>query len=152
MSRPSISCSDLPAGTIGQTFSSRSTWKSTTHGCVSASICFNAPATWSFLSTVMPTAAERAGQNGKVRVYQRAFRIPPAVEQLLPLANHTHVAVVNQHDLNRQLVQHRRRKLGQGHVKAAVAVDVDDQSYPGRPTVRQSPPAVRSPSSPVRRR
>jgi hypothetical protein len=38
-SNPFISLMLLPAGTIGQTFSSGSTRKSTTHGLVSANIC-----------------------------------------------------------------------------------------------------------------
>ena len=48
-----------------------------------------------------------------------------AVEELLPLADHAHVAVVENADLDRQLVLHGGGQLGHRHIETMVAVEVD---------------------------
>ena len=47
-------------------------------------------------------------------------------EHVLPLAHHAEVAVVDDHDHDRQPLHRRRRQLLGGHLEAAVAVDADD--------------------------
>ncbi len=49
------------------------------------------------------------------------------VEQFLPLADHAHVPIVKDTDLDRQLLLHRCIQLGHRHIEAVVAVDVDDR-------------------------
>ena len=51
-----------------------------------------------------------------------------AVQQLLPLAHHPHPLVVEDEDLDRQVVLHRRRHLLHGHLHRGLAGDVDDQA------------------------
>ena len=70
--------------------------------------------------------AHGVGDGRIVGVLKIAARVAPAIEQLLPLADHAHVAVVYQADLDRQFMLHGGRQFGQRHVEAVIAVDVDD--------------------------
>ena len=67
--------------------------------------------------------AERLGQLLEIRVHQRRRRIPPLVEELLPLAHHPEVPVVDDRHVDVDLLLHDRRKLAHRHLEAAVADD-----------------------------
>ena len=55
------------------------------------------------------------------------MRIAPAMQQLLPLAHHAHIFVVEDEDLDRQVVLHGGRHFLHRHLHAGLAGDVDDQ-------------------------
>ena len=73
--------------------------------------------------------AVRLGEPGVVGhvVRQVDLREPLVEEHVLPLADHAEVAVVDDHDHDRQVLEHGRRELLAGHLEAAVAVDADDR-------------------------
>ncbi len=50
-------------------------------------------------------------------------------EHVLPLADHPEVAVVHDHDHDRQSFEHGGRELLPRHLEAAVAVDADDGGF-----------------------
>ena len=56
-----------------------------------------------------------------------ALGIAPAVEELLPLAHHAHIFVVEQEGLHRQPVLHHGRQLLDHHEERRLARDIDDQ-------------------------
>ena len=51
-----------------------------------------------------------------------------AVQQLLPLAHHAHVVVVQDEHLDRQIILHRGSQLLPGHLHRGVAGDIDHQA------------------------
>ncbi len=55
------------------------------------------------------------------------MRVAAAMQQVLPLADHAHALIVEDEDLDRQPVLHRRRHLLHRHLHAGFAGDVDDQ-------------------------
>ena len=55
------------------------------------------------------------------------MRVAPAVQQFLPLAHHAHILVVEDEDLDRQVVLHRRRNFLHGHQHRSLAGDIDDE-------------------------
>ena len=54
------------------------------------------------------------------------MRAAAVEEHVLPLRDHAEVAVVDEHDDDREIVDHRRRQLLSRHLEAAVAVDAHD--------------------------
>ena len=68
------------------------------------------------------------------------------MQQFLPLAHHAHILVVEDEDLDRQPILHRRRHLLHVHQDRGLAGDVDHQRLRMRRAARRSPPAGRSPS------
>ena len=75
-----------------------------------------------------PDAAVGLRELGVVRHLRRQVDVGAAAveEHVLPLRDHPEVAVVDQHDDDRQVVEDRGRELLGGHLEAAVAVDADD--------------------------
>ena len=59
------------------------------------------------------------------------MRVAAAMQQLLPLAHHAHIFVVQDEDLDRQVVLRRRRHLLHGHQHRRLAGDVDDERLSG---------------------
>ena len=72
-----------------------------------------------------------------------AGRQPSLEEQLLPLLDHAVAAVVEHHDLDRQIVGRHGLELADVHADAGVAVDVDDQ--PAADCANCAPMAAGSP-------
>ena len=75
--------------------------------------------------------ADGAVRLGELDVVGRVLREPdlrePLLEEhVLPLSHHSEVAVVHDHDDDRQVLGDGRRQLLRGHLEAAVAVDADD--------------------------
>ena len=75
--------------------------------------------------------ADGAVRLGELHVVGRALveadlREPLLEEHVLPLPDHAEVAVVDDHDDDRQVLGDRGRELLRGHLEAAVAVDADD--------------------------
>ena len=56
-----------------------------------------------------------------------AFRVAPTMQQFLPLAHHAHILVVENENLDRQAVLHRRRDFLHGHQHRGLARDVDHE-------------------------
>ena len=63
----------------------------------------------------------------EVRLADRHGDVVVLVEQLLPLADHAEIAVVDDRHLHRQVLVHHRGQLLQRHLEAAVAADRPDQ-------------------------
>ena len=59
-------------------------------------------------------------------------RAAPVEEHVLPLRDHPEVAVVDEHDDDREVVDDGGRELLRGHLEAAVAVDADDRRLRAR--------------------
>ena len=99
-------------------------------------------------------AAVRTRERGVVgqRLRQVDLREALVEEHVLPLSHHAEVAVVHDHDDDRQLLEHDGRELLRGHLEAAVAVDADDgrvgtrrlRADRGRNPVAHRPEAARA--------
>src|SRR6187551_2315308 len=78
--------------------------------------------------TAHPGRAERLGKLDPVRACAHLDRAVAAIpEKLLPLADHAHVAVVHQEDLDRDVFGDAGRELLAVHDQAAVAGEADDR-------------------------
>ena len=115
-------CRSAPAGTIGYTMSCFSTTNSISTG-PSLMLCAHSIAgvTSSRRSTRragMPYASASLTKSG---VIHRRGVVAFLVEELLPLAHHAQVAVVDDGDLDRDALLHGGRQFGHGHLETAVA-------------------------------
>ena len=110
---PSISSMLPPGATIGYTHSSPSTRQSTIAGPSKSNAALSAASSSSGLVTRSAETAVGLGELHEVGAVlrQHARGVALAVEQLLPLAHHAQVAVVEDDDLDRQLVDARGREL-----------------------------------------
>ena len=149
-----MSSLEPPAGTIGYTFSSVSTRKSITTGrSLMAFALVIAGTTSSADSTRMPAQPMGLGPAHVVGVVRAQVHLAVAlgVEQLLPLAHHAQVGVVEDRHLHGDVLRAGRDQLLRRHLEAAVAVDGPHRAVgPAHPWPRW-PPARRSPSCPARR-
>ena len=124
-----ISVRPLPPGTIGNTFSVWSVMKSRkTRRSFCANASRSAPSTSPGFSILMPDVAVRLGELHEVgqRVHVR-LGVAVAVEELLPLPHHAHVAVVQVHDLDRQVVLLAGRELLDAHLDRRLAGHARDR-------------------------
>ena len=94
-----IASRSAPAGTIGYTLSSCSTRKSMSDRASARARCTTS-STSARLSTRNPSQPVRLGDLDEVGAPQRRRRIPPFVEELLPLAHHAEVAIVDDGDVD----------------------------------------------------
>ena len=143
-----------PAGIIGKQCSRGSTRASTTHVRPEAIASVERLLE---LLLVLDGEAERAVRARERRVVGQRVRevdLREALleEHVLPLAHHAEVAVVDDHDDDRQLLEHRGRELLRGHLEAAVAVDADDGRVRARGLRADRGRECRSPSSRARPR
>ena len=124
-----IASGPLPEGTIGKTLAIGLTCTSTSAGPsaakASASASSSSPGSWTVgrVDPVRPRDALEAGLEAR----EARAGVAALPEELLPLADHAQVAVVQDHDLDRQAVHLGGRELLEGHLERAVAGDHDDQ-------------------------
>src|SRR6266581_3064537 len=76
--------------------------------------------------------AKRVGESGKVRRDERRGDVTLVVEELLPLANHSEIAVIDDGDFHVELFLDDGRQLAHGHLEPAVARD--DPDFVARPS------------------
>ena len=55
------------------------------------------------------------------------MRIASAMQQLLPLAHHPHIFIVQDENLDRQIILHCRRHFLHGHLHRGFTGNVDDK-------------------------
>ena len=128
-SNSTMSIAAAPGGIIGKHCSAGSTRQSITTVRLSASASRSAGSNSVLALDEHPDAAVGLGQLDVVRhaAAQVDVRAAAVEEHVLPLRDHAEGAVVDEHDDDREIVQHRRRQLLGGHLEAAVAVDADDR-------------------------
>ena len=124
-----ISVRPLPPGTIGNTFSVWSVMKSRN---TRRSFCANASLQRAFdVARLLDLHADVAVGLGELHEIRQRIHVrlgvAVAVEELLPLPHHAHVAVVQVHDLDRQVVLLAGRQLLDAHLDRRFAGDAGDR-------------------------
>ena len=116
-----MSCTGIPAGTIGKTFSSRSTLASSRNAPLASLHLVHSLR--EILVTLHETVGDAvgAGYEFEVGVGKFGERVAFVVKQLLPLAHHAQVTVVHEHYFDSHLRLEYRTQLLQGHLQASVA-------------------------------
>ncbi len=116
----------LPAGTIGMTHSSGSTRKSMITGLGVSRACRITGS--NFLGLRSPEAHRPVGL-GQFDKSGAPWggAVAPFIKELLPLAHHAQVGVVQDGDFHRQFIFHYRDQFLDVHLDAAVAGDVDNR-------------------------
>ena len=80
------------------------------------------------LGHLQSDATEGIGELDEVRQrFGVGMRQPVSVQQLLPLAHHAHILIVQNENLDRQFVLNRARHFLHGHLHRGIASDIDHQ-------------------------
>ncbi len=90
-----MSLIDAPAGTIGYTLTSRSTWNSSSIGPSVLKRGVDGGLDTALVAHAHAGDAIGGGERHEVRTHHRRRGIAAVMEQLLPLAHHAQVAVVD---------------------------------------------------------
>ena len=113
----------LPAGIIGKTFCSSAISNQMRAGPSTAWAALIASSTSSGRRRPERRHAERVGELGEVRAHERRRVVVAGVDDLLPLADHAELLVVEQGDLHRDVVLDEGHQLLERHLEPAVAGD-----------------------------